>query len=257
MTTVQDILDFLEALCPMRYKIEWDHTGLQLGSRNKPVKNVLLALDPFPHVCKEAVDTGADLLLTHHPLIFNPTDSITDDNSVGCAALTLAESGIVSISAHTHLDCAPGGINDTLAKLLGLADIKTVDCDPDHLLRQGTLETQSLQEFMGRVKAVLGTPVLRYADGGKPVSKVIVGGGSCGTEWHLAKEAGCDTFLTSDVKYNQFWNAKDAGMSIIDAGHFYTENPIIPVLADKLQEAFPELIVKISKTHRDCMKFYG
>ena len=257
MTTVQDILDFLETTCPMRYKIEWDHTGLQLGSRNKEVHKVLLALDPFPHVCKEAADTGADLLLTHHPLIFHPTDAITDDDSVGRAALCLAEHGITFVSAHTNLDCAPGGINDTLAQLLGLQDIQLVSGDPDHLLRQGTVENQSLQEFMGKVKALLGTPVLRYADGGKPVSKVAVGGGACGSEWRLARDAGCDTFITSDVKYNHFWDAKDGGMSIIDAGHFYTENPIIPVLADKLQEAFPEVRVEISKTHRDCMKFYG
>lgn len=257
MTTVQDILDFLEALCPMRYKIEWDHTGLQLGSRNKAVDKVLLALDPFPHVCREAVDKGADLLLCHHPLIFNPTDAITDDDSVGRAALILAENGITAVSAHTNLDCAPGGVNDTLARLLGLADIQAIDCDKDHILRQGIVEEQTLQEFMGKVKALLGTPVLRYADGGKPVFKVAVGGGACGTEWRIAKEAGCDTFVTSDVKYNHFWDSKDAGMSIIDAGHFYTENPIIPVLADKLQEAFPALSVEISKTHRDCMKFYG
>ncbi len=257
MITVQDILDFLETVCPLSGKCEQDNTGFQCGDRNKEVRRVLLALDPFPNVCREAVDFDADLLLTHHPLLFRPVTEITTDDMVGKSFLTLAAHNISFISAHTNLDCAPGGINDTLAGLLGLQDIKTVDCDPDHLLRQGTVEAQTLQEFMGKVKALLGTPVLRYADGGKPVSKVAVGGGSCGSELWMAKEAGCDTFVTADVKYNQFWEAKDAGINIIDAGHFYTENPIIPVLADKLQSAFPELTVKIARTHRDCMKFYG
>lgn len=257
MTTVQDILDFLETVCPLSGKVEWDHTGFQLGSRTKAVGKILLALDPFPLVCEEAARCGADLLLTHHPLIFNPTDRITDDDTTGQSVLILARHGISAISAHTNLDCADGGINDLLAQLVGLQNITPVAGDEWHLLRQGTVENQELTVFMDKVKAALGTPVLRYVDGGRAVHRVAVGGGSCGSELWLAKAANCDTFITADVKYNQFWDGKAAGINIIDAGHFYTENPIIAALAHALQKAFPEIQVEIAKSHNDCMKFYG
>ena len=98
-------------------------------------------------------------------------------------------------------------------------------------------------------------PGLRYVDGGKPVRRVAVGGGSCADGMHEALEAGCDTFVTADVRYNQFWDAHDLGLNLIDAGHFYTENPVTRVLADALAKAFPDISVKISETHTDCMKY--
>ena len=98
-------------------------------------------------------------------------------------------------------------------------------------------------------------PGLRYVDGGKPVRRVAVGGGSCADGMHEALEAGCDTFVTADVRYNQFWDAHDLGLNRIDAGHFYTENPVTRVLADALAKAFPDISVKISETHTDCMKY--
>ena len=92
-------------------------------------------------------------------------------------------------------------------------------------------------------------------DGGKPVRRVAVGGGSCADGMHEVLEAGCDTFVTADVRYNQFWDAHDLGLNLIDAGHFYTENPVTRVLADALAKAFPDISVKISETHTDCMKY--
>jgi putative NIF3 family GTP cyclohydrolase 1 type 2 len=124
------------------------------------------------------------------------------------------------------------------------------------LLRKGTVEEQPLEAFLPRVKSALGCEGLRYVDTGKPVRKVAVGGGSCADEMHAAIAAGCDTFVTADVKYNQFWDAKDLGLNLIDAGHFYTENPVTAYLAAQIAAAFPDVTVKISETHRDCMKFY-
>ena len=93
-------------------------------------------------------------------------------------------------------------------------------------------------------------------DAGRVCKKIAVGGGACGGELELAVEAGCDTFVTGDVKYNQFRDSLDSGMNLIDAGHFWTENPVCAALAAKLQSAFPELVVQISEKHRDCMKFF-
>ena len=107
---------------------------------------------------------------------------------------------------------------------------------------------------MTRVKEKLGTPVLRYADAGREVRCVAVGGGSCGDEFEAAFRAGCDTLVTADVKYNHFWDAKELGINIIDAGHYYTENPICTVLAENLRTAFPNAEV-IFSDHKDCMQF--
>ena len=109
---------------------------------------------------------------------------------------------------------------------------------------------------MEHVKTKLGCEGLRYVDGGKPVNRVAVGGGSCGSALPEVIAAGCDTFVTADVKYNQFWDAQAFGINLIDAGHFQTENPVCAVLAEKIRTAFPETKVILAKNHVDCMKFY-
>ena len=262
MATVHDILTFLETLAPRSMKMDWDNVGLNVGRRDKEVKKILVALDPFAHVCQEAKDFGADLLVTHHVLIFRP-GFVTDATAQGQNTLFLIENGIAHINAHTNLDLAPGGVNDILAARLGLENPKVITpMGVDEkgrewgLLRWGTVEKQSLTEFLDHVKTVLGCEGLRYVDGGKPVRKVASGGGSCCDEMLEAVEAGCDTFVTADAKYNDFWDAKDMGLNLIDAGHFYTENPVTAYLAEQISAAFPEIAVKISESHHDCMKFY-
>ncbi len=263
MTTVNDILTFVETLAPRSMKMDWDNVGLLCGSRNQAVTKLLVALDPFEGVCAEAVHLGAQLIVTHHPLIFQPLKSVTDDTSIGRAIQLLCRSGISAINAHTNLDQAPGGINDVLAARLGLQNIRVIR--PQGLdeagrewglLRQGDVKEQSLMQFMQQVKAALGCEGLRYVAGTGKVCRVAVGGGACAGGLVEACQAGCDTFVTADVKYNQFWDAHDLGINLIDAGHFCTENPVVSVLAEKIQAAFPEVEVKISQNHADCMKFY-
>lgn len=261
MATVADILQHIETIAPPYMAEEWDKIGLNCGRMNNEVKKILVALDPFPHVCQEAVQCGADLLVTHHPLIWED-GFVTDATIQGQCVLKLLEHGIAHISAHTNLDCAPGGVNDTLATVLGLNAVEViapkgvdVNENPWGLMRVGTVTTQALDEFLNKIKSTLGCSGLRYVDAGKPVHRVAVGGGACGSELRDAANAGCDTFVTSDVKYNQFWDAKEMGINIIDAGHFHTENPVCAVLAGKLAAAFPNVQVCISQNHRDCVKY--
>ena len=263
MTTVHDILDFLETFAPGYMKMDWDNVGLLCGSRQTAVTKVLVALDPFEGVCREAKAFGAELLVTHHPLIFQPVKAVTDETAIGRSIQLLCENHISAVNAHTNLDCAPGGVNDRLAAVLGLQDISVIDpVGTDArgrewgLLRKGTVEMQNLVDFLNTVKSALKCEGLRYVDGGKPVRHVAVGGGACAGELMDAVKAGCDTFVTSDIKYNQFWDAQDLGLNLIDAGHFYTENPVTACLAEKIAAAFPEISVRISETHADCMKFY-
>ena len=262
MTTVKDILKYIETVAPPHMKESWDNVGLNCGHSDREVKKILVALDPFTHVCKEAKEWGADLLVTHHALLWKP-GFITDRDEQGRNTLFLIENGIAHINAHTNLDCAPGGVNDVLARVLGLTDVQVLNPvgtdgngEPYGLIRMGTVIEQPLSRFLTTVKTALGCDGLRYADAGKAVRKVAVGGGSCsGALWDVAK-AGCDTFVTSDIRYNSFHDAVTAGVNLIDAGHFHTENPVVSVLAEKIAAAFPEITVKISEIHHECMKFY-
>ena len=263
MITVSDILHFVETLAPRAMKMDWDNVGLLCGSRTTPVTKVLVALDPFENVCAEAAEWGAELIVTHHPMIFRPLSNITDETSIGRGLMTLIRNGISAVNAHTNLDQAPGGVNDVLARKLALVNAEVINpCGTTEsgeswgLLRMGEVPEQPLEAFLNRVKTLLGCEGLRYVNGGRPVRKVAVGGGSCADGMHEALAAGCDTFVTADVKYNQFRDAYDLGLNLIDAGHFHTENPVVAVLAEKLADAFPGVEVKISESHRDCMRFY-
>ena len=262
MPTVADILAFVETLAPRYMKEDWDNVGLNCGHMDRPVKKILVALDPFTQVCQEAKEVGADLLVTHHALLWKP-GFITDADTQGRNTLFLIENGIAHINAHTNLDCAPGGVNDELARKLALVNVRVIRPQgvDEHgaewgLLRMGDVPEQPLDAFLNRVKTLLGNEGLRYVDGGKPVRKVAVGGGSCAGGMREVVAAGCDTFVTADIKYNQFWDARDLGLNLIDAGHFHTENPVVAVLAKKIAAAFPEVEVKISENHCDCMKLY-
>ena len=262
MPTVADILAFVETLAPRYMKEDWDNVGLNCGHMDRPVKKILVALDPFTQVCQEAKEVGADLLVTHHALLWKP-GFITDADTQGRNTLFLIENGIAHINAHTNLDCAPGGVNDELARKLSLVNVRVIrpqGVDESGaewgLLRMGDVPEQPLDAFLNRVKTLLGNEGLRYVDVGKSVRKVAVGGGSCAGGMREVVAAGCDTFVTADIKYNQFWDARDLGLNLIDAGHFHTENPVVAVLAKKIAAAFPEVEVKISENHCDCMKFY-
>ena len=256
MTTVADIMEFMESLAPKAAKMDWDNVGLNCGSKSAPVKKILVALDPFEHVCQEAVAWEADLLVTHHPLIFRPWSMVTDDAAISRGLMNLIRHNISHFCAHTNLDCAAGGVNDVLAARLGLHNVETVPTDAHGMLRMGEVVEQELPDFLAFVKETLRCDGLRYVSADKPVHKVAVGGGGCVGGLSDVILAGCDTFVTSDIKYNDWWDAKEQGITLIDAGHFHTENPVVSMLAEKIAAAFPEVEVKISENHWDCVKYY-
>lgn len=265
MRTVNEIKTALFELAPGYMKESWDNVGLLCGRGNREVETVLVALDPFPEVAVEAKEQEAQLLVTHHPLIFPAAGSlnaVNDENIVGRTILDLAENKIAAVNIHTNLDAAPGGVNDVLAEILGLSNIQILvpagedgQGRPYGLGRYGNVTRCKLSSFLPLVKERLACGGLRYVDGGKPVEKVAVGGGSCGEFLKNAAMLGCDTFITADVKYNQFADAKELGMNLIDAGHFPTEAPVCKFLAAWLRKQFPELRVLESKVNRDCIQF--
>ena len=261
MAQVKDIYDHINAMAPFAIQLDFDNAGLLVGRKTAEVNTVLVALDITEDVITEAVDLGAQLIVAHHPVIFSPLKAVTDGSPTGERVLSLAERGIAAICAHTNLDAAQGGVNDLLAQALGLTEPEPLHQDgtdgqgrPYGIGRVGVLnppEPLNAPAFARFVKETLNAACVRCLDAGVPVRRVAVGGGSCGSMLRDAVAAGCDTFVTSDVKYDVFLDAKELGINLLDAGHFATENVVTEPLANSLKTAFPELTVQVSRVHRE------
>jgi dinuclear metal center YbgI/SA1388 family protein len=235
--------------------MDFDNPGFLVGNGEREVTRVLAALDITDEVIDEAAAFGAELIVSHHPIFFS-LKSVTADSLIGRRVLRLAEEKIATVCMHTNLDAAHGGVNDALAEKLGLTNIEPLelsgtDADGNFygIGRVGTLPSpMPLADFLAMTKSALGTG-LRYCEGGKTVSRVAVCGGSGSDYLELVQAKGCDTFVTADVKYDPFLNAKHMGINLIDADHFATENVVVPVLCRWLSEQFPELEVRASERH--------
>ena len=249
MTTVRDIEQYLYAWAPRELAESWDNVGLLVGDPEAEVRRVLVALDVTPQVVAEAIEKGCQLIAAHHPVMncaWNQVQTVRTDDRQGRVLTELIRHGIAAICMHTTLDAAAGGVNEVLAQKLGLSDLKMLT--EEKIGRIGTLKCEiPLVEFTHSVIELLGCNGLRYVDAGRPVHRVAVGGGACGCYIPQAIAAGCDTFVTSDLKYNDFLDTE--GLNLIDAGHFPTENVVCPALRDRLAEAFPAVDVLCSTSH--------
>lgn len=256
MPTVHEIERLLYDWAPRELAQEWDNVGLLVGSGAREVSRVLIALDVTEWVAQEAVERGAELIVAHHPLMnctWHKVQNVLDDNAQGRLITTLLKHDISAICMHTNLDAADGGVNDVLAKTLGLERLSVLS--DEKIGRVGTLEREKgLEEFLQDVVQYLGCQGLRYRDGGKPVRRVAVGGGACAEYIPQAIALGCDTFVTADVKYHDFLDAD--GINLIDAGHFETENPVCEAVQAYLAEKFPSLETVISASHKDVIQYY-
>jgi len=257
---VKEIYELVDSIAPFDTQEDFDNAGFLVGRGSAEVKRVLVALDITREVVEEAVRLGAQLIVSHHPVIFHPVKSVTEETVTGRVLLELTENRVAAICAHTNLDAACGGVNDCLARVLELSNIGQlcqtgVDAQgrPYGIGRVGTVHRPGLsaEKYAAFVKEKLGSACVRFADGGRPVSRVAVGGGACGSMAEDAVAQGCDTFVTSDLKYNQFLDAKALGLNLLDAGHFPTENVVCAPLARRLAGAFPGVEVVLSQVHRE------
>ncbi len=254
MKTRDDIYRYLCELAPPELQMDFDNAGFLVGRRAAPVTRVLLSLDITDEVIDEAAEKGCELIVSHHPLIFHKLRSVTDGEP-DARVLHILEKGIGAICMHTNLDIAAGGVNDVLLALLGASCEGSLDADGCG--RVGVLpEPLSMQAFLLRVKERLHARGLRYYDAGKPVRRIAVMGGAGGDSLRDAYLKGCDAYVTADLKYHQFQEAALYGLNLIDADHFYTENPVIPVLRDKLSARFPELSFSVSERHTAIVRFF-
>lgn len=263
MATVTEFYRAVDRLAPFRTQMGFDNAGLLVGRGEAQVTRALVALDITLPVIEEAKALGAQLIISHHPVIFDPVRSIVAGDPTGDKLIALIRADLSAICAHTNLDVAVGGVNDALAQAIGLNDIEVFLPDgndeqgrPFGLGRIGTTDhAMPLPEFAQKVKRALGANGVRYADAGRPVSKVAVGGGSCGSSLRDAYEMGCDAFVTADVKYDVFLDAKALGIGLIDAGHYPTEQVVCPVLADYLRKTFPEAEIFFSTVHKEPFSY--
>ena len=238
MPTAGELEAALYELAPRELAQSWDNVGLLVGDPDQQVDSVLIALDITQAVVDEAAAKGCGAM----------------DRPQGKLIATLLRSGISAICMHTNLDSAPGGVNDALAAALGLREVAPLG--EDGIGRVGVLEKEmSLAAFAAFVQGSLSAGGVRYADGDRPVYRVAVGGGACGEYAALARDLGCDTFVTADLKYHDFQNAPGLGLNLLDAGHYPTENVVCAVLEAFLRSRFPDMTVIRSSVHGDIIQY--
>lgn len=247
----------LETFAPVSLAESWDNVGLMTGDRRQPVRRVLCALDATEDVIAEATETGAQLVVAHHPLIFTSVKSVTEDDAAGRALRRAIRADLAVICMHTNADCAEGGVNDALAAALGLRNVEPMGAGDNGMLgRVGDLpEPMQPAAFAGFVKNALRAGGVRFTDGGREISRVAVGGGACGKLMDFALRRGAQAFVIGDCSYDLMQRAQSLGLTLADAGHFPTENPVAAVFAERIRAAFPEVETAVSAVHRDCIRF--
>ena len=230
--TVRELYRFLDEKIPRTLSCAWDNDGLMVcADGDRAVRRVLVALDVTAATVAHAIEGGYDVIVSHHPMIFKGLCAIHEENYIADKAMTLIRAGVAVMSFHTRLDAVEGGVNDTLAALLGLTDVEPFG--EEGIGRIGMLSgVPSLADFASRVKSALNAPAVAFADGGRPVHRVAVLGGSGGDDVRTAREAGADTYLSGTLGYHDMTDAPEAGMNLVEAGHFYTEAPVCAVLRD-------------------------
>ncbi len=259
MNRVNDVFNILTELCPVEAALPEDKVGLIVGDGNAEVTRILVALDITMAVIDEAVSIGADLIVSHHAMPYRPLQRVVAGEINSDKVIKLIKNGISTISMHTNLDAAIGGVNDALAEAIGLEDIGPFDnSQAPSIGRIGYVRPElSLEDFLAKVKKDLNAGGLRYVVGSGRVSKVAVGSGNCSGFWQDAIACGCDTFLSGDFKYNALLDAEESGLvNIVDGGHFPTENVICPKLVSYLKSKLSDVDVILSSVHEDPVRFF-
>ena len=250
MPKVCDAVAAMEELAPVGLAEEWDNVGLLAGDSEREVSRIIVMLDLDEQGLSEALEVGADMIVTHHPFIMTPLKSVTDKT-----ILKLIENKISVCSMHTNLDTSPEGVNTVLANTVGISDAEDVVLD-GFLTKGGNVDECSFGEFIQSVKLSLNADAVRYiGNKSAKIRRVCVLGGSGADFIPQVKNLGFDAFVTSDVKYHQAQTAEKIGLCVIDAGHFETENPVIYKVARHLAERLEGVDVITSLRKKSYIKY--
>lgn len=244
--TVREIIEFTQTFAPLETAMDFDNSGFLAGNINGEVKTALLALDITKDVIEEAKEKDAQLIISHHPIIFNPVKKVMADT----ALYSLIQNGISALCLHTNLDLADdGGVNMCLAKAAGVQNPRFVDGE---CLVVGELsEPVTAEKFALDLKNSLNCQGLRVVNKDKKVHKIAMCSGSGGDYVFLAKKLGADLLLTGEIKHHEILFAAENGLSVVDAGHYKTEDVVIAPLAKRLSEKFPTVNFIVSERYTD------
>ncbi|MED9970117.1 MAG: Nif3-like dinuclear metal center hexameric protein [Ruminococcus sp.] len=251
MTKIIDILNYFETFAPLDTAMDFDNCGLLVGGKDAEVTKALVALDITPDVVREAESSGCELIISHHPVIFNPVKKLSPSS----VPYLLAQTGIAAVCMHTNLDLGEEfGVNRCLAEAVGI--IAPVKSERGECLMTGRLEKPlSAAEFAAAVKNALSCDGLRYTDCGKMIETAAVACGAGGSDIFAAAEEGADVLVTGEIKHHEINAANEAGVAVVDAGHFKSEDIVILPLIKRLRAQFPEITFTKSKTYSDNMKY--
>ncbi len=231
---IKEIYNYLDTIAPFNTAAEWDNCGLSVGSLDGDVSKVLVALDVTDDVIETAVCEGAQLVITHHPLLFAPVAQI-EANSLAYKAV---KSGATFIAAHTNLDKADGGVNDCLARKVGITNLK--QSQVDEFLKIGEIDPCTPEEFALKVKNALGGKV-SFTHNNATIKTVALCSGGGGDLIDAAHLEGADALLTGEAKHHEFLYANHIGTDLFVAGHYETEVIVCESLCDMLSQKFPEI----------------
>ena len=238
--TVFELYAKLTERVPTSLSCGWDGDGFEIcPDRDIEVKKVLCALDVTNDVIDRAIDGGFDVIVAHHPMIFNGVKEVSTLRPDGERVVKCVKNNIAVMTFHTRLDAVEDGVNDTLASLLGLENVYVGE-GSEGIMRVGELPMElDALDFAHKVKDALGAPSVTLSRASGRVKKVALVGGSGGSDLVPAKACGADTFVTGDLKYHEIIAPRDSGMNLVVAGHFYTEYPVCRVLKAMIGEIDP------------------
>ena len=256
MVSAKEIYDYLDTIAPFDTAMDFDNAGLLVGDEQTVSNKVLVALDATSAVIREAARLNASIVITHHPIIFDPLRVLDSRSAPYLAALY----GITVVSAHTNLDIAVGGVNDTLAEAIGVIPCQRFDKDCALL---GELEKEmTCRALAAHLKERLRLPGLRYADMGVslgnkewPIRRVLVSCGAGGSNVPLAIKCGARAIVTGEIKHHQILLAQDYDIAVLDLGHFGSEDCIIPKLVRQLRERFNGTEFLQAETDTDGIRY--
>jgi len=254
MRTIAELYQYLCTIVPLHLQADFDNSGFLVGNQKNIVAKVIVCLDVTSEVVEEAIIKKADLIISHHPIIWNKLSSITEDNITGKKIISLAKNDISVISMHTNYDKAEQGVNDILLEILGAEPCDVLD--QEGYGRIGELkDSSSFSLFLDHCLNALNSNGLRYHQANNFVKRIAVLGGAGGFCTEQAYHCGCDTFITADIKYDQLLLAKELGINIIDGDHYCTEYPAMIRLKDRLTEHFPDIYFEMSESNLQTAQF--
>ena len=250
--TAREIVNIIEKTAPPELAYSWDNSGFLCGDINRIVKSIYLTLDVNMYTVDEAVKAGADMIISHHPIMLGGIKNIDYSNPHGYVIKQLIENNIALYAAHTSMDCAKNGINHVLAQKLGITDEDIMEKNESFpgcgLGLIGSVAPLTLREFAQRVKEALETPFVRICgDSDTVIKKAAVGSGSCGDLVPIAKKMGADVMVTSDIKYHLASDSVESGICLIDAGHYPTEKFVTDIFAKLFEGYDVKLIISSAK----------